>query len=104
MPFLNTDAARFEVRESGIVRPGDVTSKRITHPRYMVIIETIRSIELKFIIALMAVISTAGCMAKVTAPGVELESGPVKVEVGDSDGSGHNGKFCPPGQAKKGRC
>ena len=38
------------------------------------------------------------------APSVEIEANPVSVEVGSSGGGSGGGKFCPPGQAKKGRC
>jgi hypothetical protein len=39
----------------------------------------------------------AACTAEVRPPSVDLRPAPVKVVIG---GSG----FCPPGQAKKGRC
>jgi hypothetical protein len=43
-------------------------------------------------------VAFAGCVLK----GPELRVGPpVTVEL---DGGERNGKFCPPGQAKKGRC
>jgi hypothetical protein len=41
----------------------------------------------------------AACTAEVRPPSVELSPAPVKVVIGGG-GSG----FCPPGQAKKGRC
>jgi hypothetical protein len=39
----------------------------------------------------------AACTARVTPPRVEVE--PATVTIG-----GSGGDFCPPGQAKKGRC
>lgn len=49
-------------------------------------------------------IALGACSAKVTPPSVEIEANPVSVEVGSSGGGSSDGKFCPPGQAKKGRC
>lgn len=46
----------------------------------------------------------SACSAQLTPPGIEFESVPVNVEVGGSNDSGKSGKFCPPGQAKKGNC
>ena len=39
------------------------------------------------------------CTAEVRPPSVDLRPAPVKVVIGESGGG-----FCPPGQAKKGRC
>jgi hypothetical protein len=50
---------------------------------------------------IFAVMFVVACTARVKAPEAEVKVPGVKVEVGDSDS---NGKFCPPGQAKKGRC
>ncbi|HXU89018.1 MAG TPA: hypothetical protein VFQ62_09205 [Methylomirabilota bacterium] len=51
------------------------------------------------LIASLSGLAFAGCVLK----GPELRVGsPVEVTV-DGDNNG-NGKFCPPGQAKKGRC
>ncbi len=41
----------------------------------------------------------AACTAEVRPPSVELRPAPVKVVIGEGGGG-----FCPPGQAKKGRC
>ena len=52
------------------------------------------------VIASVCCMAFAGCAVK----GPELRIGPpVEVKV-DGDNSGGGGKFCPPGQAKKGRC
>ena len=51
------------------------------------------------VIVSVCCVAFAGCVLK----GPELRVGPpVEVKV-DGDNSG-GGKFCPPGQAKKGRC
>ena len=53
----------------------------------------------RFFIVALSCVAFAGCVLK----GPELRVGPpvdVKVEGDQGDG----GKFCPPGQAKKGRC
>lgn len=51
---------------------------------------------------LLAVILLAGCAARVTPPGVEIETaGPLVVEV-KKPGDGK--RFCPPGHRKQGRC
>ena len=47
----------------------------------------------------LAVTSLVACSAKVNTPEAEVKLPGVKVEVGEK-----SGKFCPPGQAKKGRC
>lgn len=54
------------------------------------------------VMAAVCCVAFAGCVLK----GPELRVGPpieVKVE-GDHPHHGGGGKFCPPGQAKKGRC
>lgn len=61
--------------------------------------------------AVLAVTLLAGC--EVTGPNVRLKP-PITVEGDHHDRDGHDGnhrdhddrdgKFCPPGQAKKGRC
>ena len=51
------------------------------------------------LIAAVCGVAVAGCVLK----GPELRVGaPVEVKVDGDNGGG--GKFCPPGQAKKGRC
>ena len=50
-------------------------------------------------VALLAVLFLGACTAKVKSPEAEVKVPGVKVEVGESQGD-----FCPPGQAKKGRC
>ena len=47
----------------------------------------------------LVVASLVACTAKVNGPEVEAKLPGVKVEMGDD-----KGKFCPPGQAKKGHC
>lgn len=56
---------------------------------------------LRVLMMISAVLFVVACTAKVKAPEAEVKVPGVKVEVGDSDS---NGTFCPPGQAKKGRC
>lgn len=53
------------------------------------------------LVMIFAVFLVAACTAKVKAPEAEVSVPGVKVRVGDTDSPG---KFCPPGQAKKGRC
>jgi hypothetical protein len=43
----------------------------------------------------------AGCVAEVRPPSVRVKSPYPAI---DYDGPSQGGKFCPPGQAKKGRC
>jgi hypothetical protein len=51
------------------------------------------------VIAAVCCVAVAGCVLK----GPELRVGPpIEVKVDRDNGGG--GKFCPPGQAKKGRC
>lgn len=52
---------------------------------------------MKVIITILAILTLASCVAKVEPP--ELPS----ITIGPDDG-GHDGSFCPPGQAKKGVC
>jgi hypothetical protein len=47
---------------------------------------------------LLALAMIGGCTVRTTAPKVEIEPGKVTVKADDP------GTFCPPGQAKKGRC
>jgi len=51
-------------------------------------------------VVVLAMLFLGACTAKVKAPEAEVKVPGVKVEIGDS----HGGDFCPPGQAKKGRC
>lgn len=59
----------------------------------------------KVLAVLVAFSALSACQATVRSPEVEVE-GPGGVEVKIKDGESHkdNGKFCPPGQAKKGNC
>ena len=52
------------------------------------------------VIAAMCCVAVAGCVLK--GPEVRVRP-PIEVKV-DGDSNGGGGKFCPPGQAKKGRC
>ena len=54
----------------------------------------------RLVALLLACSWLAACTAQVRPPSVEWRPAPVKVVIGESGG----GKFCPPGQAKKGRC
>lgn len=46
------------------------------------------------------ILTLAACTARVTPPKIEVESSPaVEIDVGTD-----TGRFCPPGQARKGRC
>jgi hypothetical protein len=49
--------------------------------------------------AVLAVALLAGCTARVKPPEAEIIGPAVSV-----DPQPHGGTFCPPGQAKKGRC
>lgn len=40
----------------------------------------------------------ASCVARVDGPSVRVKPATVEID------SGNDGNFCPPGQAKKGRC
>ena len=51
------------------------------------------------VIAAVCCVAVAGCVVK--GPEVRVRP-PVEVKVDGHNGGG--GKFCPPGQAKKGRC
>ncbi len=52
------------------------------------------------LIGSLGLLTLAACTARVTPPKIEVEAKPaVEIDVG-----GDTGKFCPPGQAKKGRC
>jgi hypothetical protein len=48
---------------------------------------------------LLLSLALLGCAATVRPPEVEVRAAPIEVRVG-----GGGGGFCPPGQAKKGRC
>ena len=55
--------------------------------------EMLRSLCVALVVALMT-----ACSARVDGPSVRVK--PPTVEIGPDNG----GDFCPPGQAKKGRC
>ena len=63
--------------------------------------------KINFVALVGAVTLLAACQATVRPPEVEVETpGGVEIKVknsGDSSSSS-DGKFCPPGQAKKGNC
>jgi len=50
---------------------------------------------------ILALVVVSACTAKVKSPEAEVSVPGVKVKVGDTHDQGN---FCPPGQAKKGRC
>ena len=52
------------------------------------------------VIAAVCCVAFGGCVVK--GPEIRVKP-PIEVQVED-DNNGGNGKFCPPGQAKKGRC
>lgn len=54
---------------------------------------------LRAIVLALTVTSLIACTAKVETPEAEVKLPGVKLQVGDD-----HGNFCPPGQAKKGRC
>lgn len=50
-----------------------------------------------------AAVLVSACQTTVSSPGVKVKSpSGMEIEVKDSDKG--DGKFCPPGQAKKGNC
>ena len=53
------------------------------------------------VIASVCCVALAGCVVK--GPEVRVRP-PVEVKVDGGSSNGGGGKFCPPGQAKKGRC
>ncbi len=53
---------------------------------------------LKVLFAAVVLVLLAACSARVDGPSIRVK--PATVEIGEVDG----GRFCPPGQAKKGRC
>lgn len=58
-----------------------------------------RSLVVSFV---FAAVLLGACTARLTPPKIEVEtSGPVTLKVEKPEGKG---TFCPPGQAKKGRC
>ncbi|WP_417830933.1 hypothetical protein [Terasakiella sp.] len=47
----------------------------------------------------------SACQTTVRSPEVKVKGpGGIEVEVKDGDSKSGDGKFCPPGQAKKGNC
>lgn len=54
--------------------------------------------RLKAALVLSAALALAACSAEVGPSKVEVKAAPIKVQVGDQPA------FCPPGQAKHGRC
>lgn len=57
----------------------------------------------QYLVMLLALLPLAACNTTVKGdtPDVTVKGDGYKVEIGDDH---HNGKFCPPGQAKKGNC
>jgi len=51
---------------------------------------------------LASTFAISACQATVRSPDVKVKTdGGTEIEIGDDQ---NNGKFCPPGQAKKGNC
>lgn len=48
---------------------------------------------------LLAAMAVSACSARVDTPGAKVRGDGFEVDINNN-----NGKFCPPGQAKKGRC
>lgn len=57
--------------------------------------------KISFIVLALSLIMLIGCAAEVRGPSVRVK-GPYPAGVGYDPG--YRGGFCPPGQAKKGRC
>jgi len=60
-------------------------------------------------LSLCAILCSVGllsaCQVTTRSPEVEIETpGGVEIKVKDGEKSSGDGKFCPPGQAKKGNC
>jgi hypothetical protein len=51
----------------------------------------------KIVLSFLIIFVLSGCSAEVKGPSVKVGTYPVSVDYDD-------GNFCPPGQAKKGRC
>ena len=54
---------------------------------------------LRITAAVLAITFLSACTAEVEGPEAKVKVPGAKIEVGEADS-----KFCPPGQAKKGRC
>lgn len=56
----------------------------------------------RIILLCLGTLLLSSCQARISGP--ELELSAPKLVIGTGHGSGHKSGFCPPGQAKKGRC
>lgn len=54
---------------------------------------------MRLVLLCALVVASAGCTARVRTADVTVDPPPVRVTVG-----AERGRFCPPGQAKKGTC
>lgn len=52
----------------------------------------------RVLVSVLVLALLASCSARVNGPSVRVKPATVVIDSGDDDG------FCPPGQAKKGRC
>ena len=55
-----------------------------------------------FLLILLATVMLGGCSTMITPGRTRVETGGVTITT--DPGQTQGGKFCPPGQAKKGRC
>lgn len=55
---------------------------------------------IRLLLSMLAVVSLSAC----SVTQVKGKIGGVEVEAKDANSKSHPGKFCPPGQAKKGTC
>lgn len=56
----------------------------------------------KYGLLLASVVALVGC--EVRGPSLKLEPAKIRIDGVKVDGGSSKGKFCPPGQAKKGNC
>lgn len=55
-------------------------------------------------LSMLAMLALSGCQHVSGSGQVRTKSGSISVNTAGSSGQRSSGKFCPPGQAKKGRC
>jgi hypothetical protein len=79
--------------------------KHLLPPYYLsthyLLIETAMNNLVKITAALGTMIIMTGCSVRTPAGSVVVDPNRTSVVIGDG---GNGGNFCPPGQAKKGRC
>ena len=60
--------------------------------------------HMRYFLIFTTIVTLSACQATVDGDEASIKTDSYGIEIGNDDYDSKDGKFCPPGQAKKGRC